>query len=222
MVEDKGDAKDENVQAVDLPLKAQHPLQHKWAFWFLKGDRTKDWEDCLKRVVVIESVEDFWGFYLQILPASGLSFGSDYYLFKHGIKPMWEDAQNVNGGRWHVVVDKQHRGTKLDELWLELMMAIVGEQFESHGEYICGAAVNLRQKGDKVALWTSDASLDDVNRRIGMIFKNKLGLHDDNIRYEVHKDASARTGSMVKPKFVITKDKAHESTPSEETKPTKP
>jgi hypothetical protein len=29
-------------------------------------------------------------------------------------------------------------------------MSIVGEQFENHGEYICGAAVNLRQKGDKV------------------------------------------------------------------------
>ena len=31
-------------------------------------------------------------------------------------------------------------------------MAIIGEQFDNHGEYICGAAVNLRQKGDKVRL----------------------------------------------------------------------
>ncbi|CAD5231891.1 unnamed protein product [Bursaphelenchus xylophilus] len=190
---------------IERPLKSKHPLQHKWAFWFLKGDRTRDWEDCLKQVVVIDSVEDFWGFYLRIVPASGLSFGSDYYLFKEGIKPMWEDPQNVKGGRWLVIVHKAQRATKLDELWLEIMMAIVGEQFEGHGEYICGAAVNVRQKGDKIALWTSDASLDDVNRRIGMILKNKLGL-DDNIRYEVHKDASARTGSMVRPKIVISKE----------------
>jgi hypothetical protein len=58
-----------------------------------------------------------------------------------------------------------------------------------------------------VALWTSDATLDDMNRRIGMIFKNKLSLQDESIRYEVHKDASARTGSMVKPKFVLAKNK---------------
>lgn len=36
----------------------------------------------------------------------------------------------------------------------------------------------------KLALWTSDATLDDVNRRIGMIMKNKLGV-DETIRYEV-------------------------------------
>lgn len=99
---------------------------------------------------MIDSVEDFWGIYLQVVPASGLSFGSDYYLFKDGIKPMWEDPQNVRGGRWVYCVDKHSRSTKLDELWLELMMAIIGEQFESHGTQICGASVNLRQKGDKV------------------------------------------------------------------------
>lgn len=31
-------------------------------------------------------------------------------------------------------------------------MAIIGEQFEDLGEYICGAVVNVRQKGDKVCL----------------------------------------------------------------------
>lgn len=29
-------------------------------------------------------------------------------------------------------------------------MAIVGEQFEEYGDHICGAVVNVRQKGDKV------------------------------------------------------------------------
>lgn len=36
----------------------------------------------------------------------------------------------------------------------------------------------------KLALWTSDATLDDVNRRIGMIMKQKLGM-DETLRYEV-------------------------------------
>ncbi|CAD5224510.1 unnamed protein product [Bursaphelenchus okinawaensis] len=192
-------------KSIERPLKAKHPLRHKWAFWFLKGDRSRDWEDCLKQVVVLETVEDFWALYLRIIPASDLTFGSDYYLFKDGIKPMWEDPKNVKGGRWMVVVPKAQRATKLDELWLEIMMDIIGERFESQGEFICGAAVNVRQKGDKIALWTSDASLDDVNRRIGMTLKNKLAL-DDNIRYEIHKDASARIGSVVRPKIVIPKD----------------
>ncbi|CAD5231903.1 unnamed protein product [Bursaphelenchus xylophilus] len=212
----KDNSDESKNKKVERPLHSRHMLQHKWAFWFLKGDRTKNWEDCLKQVVVIDSVELFWRFYIQIMPASCLSFGSDYYLFKEGVKPMWEDPHNVNGGRWLVVVDKQQRHTKLDELWLELMMAVIGEQFKGNGKYICGAAVNLRQKGDKVALWTSDASLDDVNRKIGITVKNKLGM-EDNIRYEVHKDASARTGSMVRPKIVLSKEN-RDNTSSKEKK----
>ncbi|KAI6189853.1 hypothetical protein M3Y97_00053400 [Aphelenchoides bicaudatus] len=205
------DGSDEVKLEIERPMKTKHPLQHKFAFWFLKGDRTREWEECLKKVVVIESVEDFWGIYLQVVPASGLSFGSDYYLFKDGIKPMWEDPHNIRGGRWVFNVEKQSRSTKLDELWLELLMAVIGEQFENHGAYICGAAVNLRQKGDKLALWTSDAEQGDVNKRIGLIFRNKLGLNEESIRYEVHKDASNRTGSSVKPKFVLNKEKQQET-----------
>uniref|UniRef100_A0A915EIS0 eIF-4F 25 kDa subunit n=1 Tax=Ditylenchus dipsaci TaxID=166011 RepID=A0A915EIS0_9BILA len=202
----------ENKQQVEsmcptssIELANRHPLQSRWALWYLKGDRTKDWEDCLKRVSLFDTVEDFWRIlYNHIQPASGLTWGSDFYLFKEGIKPMWEDENNVNGGRWLVIVDKHKRAQKLDNYWLELMMAIVGEQFEEYGDQICGAVVNVRQKGDKVALWTRDSSQDAVNLRIGQIIKEKLELPDSEpIKYEVHKDSSARTGSVVKPKFVI-------------------
>ncbi|KAI1722920.1 eukaryotic initiation factor 4E domain-containing protein [Ditylenchus destructor] len=192
------------IANVPSELSSRHPLQTKWALWYLKGDRTKEWEDCLKRVSIFDTVEDFWALYNHILPASSLTWGSDYYLFKDGIKPMWEDESNVNGGRWLVTVDKQKRAQKLDTYWLELMMAIVGEQFEEFGDHICGAVVNLRQKGDKVALWTKDATQDDVNMRIGEIMKSKLALPDNELlKYEVHKDASNRTGSSVKPKLSI-------------------
>ena len=76
---------------------------------------------------------------------------------------MWEDPQNVDGGRWLMVVDKQvftlmvmgisncqRRVQILDHYWMELLTAIIGEQFEDLGEFICGAVVNIRQKGDKV------------------------------------------------------------------------
>lgn len=66
-------------------------------------------------------------------------------------------------------MDKLKRNELLDHYWLELLMAIIGEQFEEHGEHICGAVVNVRQKGDKVSLWTRDALKDDVNKRIGSV-----------------------------------------------------
>lgn len=61
---------------------------------------------------------------------------------------MWEDPQNVNGGRWVVVV-RPPRET-VDRYWINLLMAMLGEQFDGFGKHICGASVNVRKKGDKV------------------------------------------------------------------------
>ncbi|KHJ96146.1 eukaryotic initiation factor 4E [Oesophagostomum dentatum] len=97
----------------------------------------------------------------------------------------------------------------VDHYWLELLMAIIGEQFEDLGEtYICGAVVNVRQKGDKVSLWTRDATRDDVNTRIGLVLKAKLDIPDSEPLYEVHKDSSVRTSSMVKPRIMIPNKEA--------------
>ncbi|KAI3413709.1 Eukaryotic translation initiation factor 4E-3 [Globodera pallida] len=185
-------------------LIERHLLQNQWALWYLKGDRNKNWTDCLKKVSVFDTVEDFWALYNHIQPASGLSWNSDYYLFKEGIKPMWEDKGNLKGGRWLVQVDRQKRQTKLDIYWQEMMMCVIGEQFENLGDHICGAVVNIRQKGDKVSLWTRDANDDSANLQIGHILKAKLSIPDTEVlRYEVHEEYSIRTGSAVKSKLNI-------------------
>lgn len=187
---------------INPSLLVKHPLQYRWVLWYCKHDRSKDWEDCLKIVTSFDTVEDFWALYNHIQLASGLNWSSDYYLFKEGIKPMWEDEQNVRGGRWLVKVDKARRGDLLDHYWLELLMAMIGEQFDDLGEYICGGVVNVRNKGDKISLWSRDAEKDEVNRRIGEIIKQKLGV-PEQIVYEAHKDTSIKQSSSVKPKMLI-------------------
>ena len=63
---------------------------------------------------------------------------------------MWEDPANIKGGRWLTIIDRSKRAEHLDERWRELIMALIGEQFNNLG--VCGAVVNVRQKGDKVSL----------------------------------------------------------------------
>lgn len=41
-------------------MAIRHPLQSRWALWYLKGDKLKQWEECLKIVSVFDTVEDFW------------------------------------------------------------------------------------------------------------------------------------------------------------------
>lgn len=192
-------------------LLSRHPLHCRWTLWYIKGDRSMNWEGCLKQVAVLDTIEDFWALYNHIQPASSLELGSAYYFFKEGIKPMWEDEDNVRGGRWLIVVDKQKRAQELDHYWFELLMAIIGEQFEEHGEDICGAAVDVRYKGDRVSLWTRDSEKDDVNLRIGQILKAKLQIPDSVlIRYQVHKESPVLTGLVVQPRLMIPAKKTED------------
>jgi len=190
-------AADQNTNSIPQELFVKHPLQYKWTLWYCKADRAKQWEDCLKQVTSFDTVEDFWSLYNHIQLASGLSWGSDYYLFKEGIKPMWEDPQNINGGRWLIQVDKMQRNTVLDSYWLELLMAVIGEQFEDMGDQICGAVVNVRTKGDKISLWTRDCNNYDQLKKMGQILKQKLNI-PDQICFEAHQETKHKTSSTVK------------------------
>ena len=58
------------------------PMQNKWAMWFFKNDKSKDWASNLRYITSFDTVEDFWALYNHILPASKLGVGCDYSLFK--------------------------------------------------------------------------------------------------------------------------------------------
>lgn len=48
---------------------------------------------------------------------SELALGQDYAIFKNNIRPMWEDAANIHGGRWLISFDKK-RNINIDNIWL--------------------------------------------------------------------------------------------------------
>ncbi|CAJ0562407.1 unnamed protein product, partial [Mesorhabditis spiculigera] len=187
------------------PVPMGHPLTYRWVFYHMMFDRERSWEECLMPVATFDTVEDFWRIYNHIQKPSSLHPGSDYYIFKEGIRPMWEDPRNINGGRWLLNVEQgSEKECNVDFYWLETLMLMLGEQFESYGSYVCGAVVNVRSKGDKVSLWTFDAMRDDANLKIGRIMQSTLQLNDrQRMKYEKHTDTSKRSGSTVKPRIVL-------------------
>uniref|UniRef100_K1PFV4 Eukaryotic translation initiation factor 4E n=1 Tax=Magallana gigas TaxID=29159 RepID=K1PFV4_MAGGI len=60
----------------------KHPLQNRWALWFFKNDRNKEWTANLKLITAFDTVEDFWALYNHVQKASKLPSGCDYSLFK--------------------------------------------------------------------------------------------------------------------------------------------
>ncbi|GLH09541.1 hypothetical protein R5R35_004613 [Gryllus longicercus] len=167
----------------------KHPLQNSWTLWFHKTERSRSWDENLRPVINFHTVEDFWGVFTHVKPASQLSDGCDYCVFKEGIAPMWEDKANRRGGRWVMKLPRADRSSKLDTLWEETLIAMIGEDFFNHGADVCGAVINIRSGFDKISIWTKDARNKQSILAIGWKLKECLGLGPSiPLAYQAHVD----------------------------------
>lgn len=179
-------------------FNVKHPLQNQWALWWdsaQKKTTTDNWEQNLKCITTLEYVEDFWAVINNIPAASTLVTGSNYHMFKKGIRPTWEDSQNKNGGKWvFQFKDRKERMKVLDDMWLNTMLGMIGETFEDNNE-ITGAVISVRKGVDRVAMWTRTASSAEEQKRIGKQFKETLGTNAQ-ISYQAHADAANNKSSF--------------------------
>ncbi|EDV24573.1 uncharacterized protein TRIADDRAFT_56506 [Trichoplax adhaerens] len=170
-----------------------HQLYCNWCFWY----------DCPSRGNVKPVKQDSTSYQdsLNIINV----------ITTKGIKPMWEDKANQDGGKWVMTIGQSHPDL-VNNLWNELLMALVGGHFEYNDE-ICGAVLSRRRE-DKIALWTKRSGADTINLLIGKQFVKTLAyatglekmmesflcelsggfLRDIRIDYLIHKD-SVKTGT---------------------------
>jgi hypothetical protein len=81
------DIMDKKGSALGLATPLQFWYQH-----FVKGEDT--FEESLKPVAVVATLEDFWAYYQHFKRPTELPVGSYIYLFQENIKPVWEDERN--------------------------------------------------------------------------------------------------------------------------------
>lgn len=185
----------EDPKTPGLRVKApEHPLEHTWTIFHdckskmpftpatAPGEHpppsahpaadTEEYEAGLTVIGEFDTVESFCRYFNWLKPPSKLERNSNYHLFKSGIKPMWEDEANANGGKW--VLTMKNNPQLLDRCWSWLAMALVGEDLDE-GDEICGAVVSLRSKVDRIQLWTR--SKEDVEK-INGIGKKMVKLLD--------------------------------------------
>ncbi|XP_002099756.2 eukaryotic translation initiation factor NCBP [Drosophila yakuba] len=189
---------DESVE----PEEPQHPLNSCWTLWYLENDRTKSWEDMLHEVTSFDTVENFWSLITHIKPPSELKVGSDYCMFKKGVRPMWEDEANVHGGRWVINLNKNTK-LDLDNFWMDSMLCLIGEACE-HADTLCGVVVNIRGKTNKISIWTADGGNEAAVLEIGRVLRE--GLRMDSVyvlKYQLHNDTKVKQGSTVKSIYTL-------------------
>lgn len=91
-----------------------------------------------------------------------------WYKYFHKHIPMcFQVPQNQNGGRWLITIEKGRTPEIMDTIWTEILMAMIGEQFSDDIESLCGIVCNVRGKGSKISVWTTNSADDGANLRIG-------------------------------------------------------
>jgi len=170
-------------------FNVKHPLYSPWTLWFdspsTKGrnlpqtpisafpqtpvpqtpgaNAAHGWMEDIKRVITFDSVEEFWGLYNNIVAPSMLPQKANYYLFKEGIIPAWEDDANKQGGKWSIQLPKDKNRGNIDKMWLYTMLAAIGETFdpyltageeESPQSLITGVIVSVRPQFYRLSIWT--------------------------------------------------------------------
>jgi len=196
-------------------FNVKHPLMNTWTLWFTKppsGKGESSWNDLLKEVVTFDSVEEFWGIYNNITKTSDLALKSDYHLFKAGIRPEWEDIQNKHGGKWSYQF-KDKRAVPIDERWLHVMLAAIGETLESENDKeITGVVVNVRKAFFRIGVWTKSTGSGknggggskETLMEIGRKFKEVLQLGDKEfVEFSGHTESAHSGSSRAKAKFMV-------------------
>ncbi|KAE9963453.1 hypothetical protein BLS_009272 [Venturia inaequalis] len=203
----------------------KHPLMNKWTLWFTKPPTGKNdnWNELLKQVISFDSVEEFWGIYNNITPASDLAQKSDYHLFKEGVRPEWEDPQNKHGGKWAFQF-KDKKAIDINQLWLHVMLAAVGETLEDEDDgEVMGVVVNVRKGFYRVGLWTKSIGKpfsgggdgntaggkgrtaqqgSEILMKIGGRFKETLGLPaSEVVEFSGHTDSAHSGSTRAKAKY---------------------
>jgi len=165
----------------------------------------------LKIVGEFSSVQDFWRYFNHMRKADEIEYNANYHLFKTGIKPMWEDKVNLEGGKW-VIQLKGGDKRMLNTYWQNLVLALIGEQLDDTRDEICGAVMSRRKNGDKIAVWnktkTDQKIIMELGKRIRQVVTEDLapGANPDfQMNYMVHKD-SLQSGTSYSLKGLYTLD----------------
>lgn len=160
-----------------------HKLHCSFSFWHLKKTlREKtDYTKNLKMFATVHTVEGFWGVYSHTNRPDNIP-ACDMHFFRAGIKPLWEDEANKNGGKWVVRLKKIMSA----RCWENTLLALVGDAF-GMGDEICGAVLSSKFQEDLVSIWNKTAHDPVITARIRETIKRILNIPTNYaLEYKAH------------------------------------
>jgi len=163
-------------------------LEHRWIWWYddspPKGSTCEEFESRLKRLGSFNTVQNFWRFFNVLKDITQLPDHSNLSLFKEGVKPLYEDNANTRGGKW---VWRCNSIEETQDMWFNLILAVIGGQFEEYNSDLCGVVLAIRNRTNSFRIWNSNS--DDIHiEKMKEKIRTVLAL-DRKIKLEYHNHA---------------------------------
>jgi len=160
------------IPSGETRFKAQDDisLNSEWTMWIEQkeernGVSEEDYLNSLKNTGIFKSLKGFVSRWEAISkPENGMG---NVHIFKKGVKPIWEDDYNINGGKWVVTILKENQEEYQNaiKMWLSLVAAVLSEQL-GYTDQICGAVLSLKQWGVSLQVWNRDAEDLDQQEQV--------------------------------------------------------
>ena len=110
---------------MDAELPAKFNL---WLFDSKDSNQTNsdNFFEKVKNVVSVRTSGDFITMYSTLRKPKDLKNGCELYYFKEGIKPLWEDPENENGGSFFMHIKK----TFANRIWENILFSVAAQNSE--------------------------------------------------------------------------------------------
>jgi hypothetical protein len=164
-----------------INLNIDIKLKNYWTVWYHKQDEANWDRDSYIKLIDIHTVSDFVRFKNSFIYLPQFLNGF-YFFMKNGISPMWEDAQNCEGGCINIKVSKE----LVDKsVWDLFTSAIIDRMvLESESDSINGLSVVAKKYNAIIKIWNNDKSKTNVK----IINNDLIFFKDDEIYYRSHLD----------------------------------
>ena len=126
------------------------PLQTTWSLYFDRyigpGFTAEEYAAAIKEICVIDTVQTYWQWFNHLPSASSISASCSYHLMKGGIRPLWEDKANEEGGSFTFKIPIEDA----DHAWMRLTLSAIGGLLDDFlydfDDELNGVSIGIRKR----------------------------------------------------------------------------
>ena len=136
-------------------------LENKFSFLYRIDDNNQHqtqkqvmdkekYEVQVKKIAEFDTIEDFWGIFQHLRKPDSCKPGIEFFMFKEPIKPLWEDENNKNGGRFSIKLKQGYTTIIWEEMIFTLIGGILPKEVKDE---INGIVVTSKKEFNTLQIW---------------------------------------------------------------------